>query len=137
MNSMSIDPPKTVDRSTYYSCRSIDTNSRSVEGEQCVDRSTKKVDRSTSAGNIFMHQISENPIFNTKSPQIFSPAVRCDCFGAILAVCFSINRAQPSRSIHASILSKSLSNSVCLSLSLSILGPAAEAEVIQSSLSLP
>jgi hypothetical protein len=110
-----------VDRSTYYSCRLIDTNSRSIEGEQCVDWSTKKVDRSTFVVNRFMHRIFENPIFNTKSPQIFFLAIGYDRFGAILAVRFSINRAQPSCSIHASILSKSLSISLPISLKFSSL----------------
>jgi len=70
-----------------------------------------------------MHQIF-NPIFNTKSLKIFVIAVRCDHFGAILAVRFSINRVQPSHSIHASILSKSLSISLPISLNfcLSLLG---------------
>jgi hypothetical protein len=88
-----------------------------------------------------MHRISENLIFNTKSPQIFSPAVRCGRFGAILAVHFTIKGAQSIPSIiHlislpklSQFLSQSLSNSA--SLSLSILGPAAKVEEIRSSLS--
>jgi len=113
MNSMSIDPL------TIHVDRSID-------GEQCVDQSTKKVDRSTSTGNKFMHQISENPIFSTKSSQIFFPAVGYDRFGAILAVHFSINRAQSFPLIThlnslpklSQFLSQSLSNSISLSLGL-------------------
>jgi hypothetical protein len=70
-----------------------------------------------------MHQISENLIFNTKSPQIFSTAVRCDCFGAILAVHFIIKGTQSFPLITHLIslpklsqtLSQSLSNSVSLS----------------------
>jgi hypothetical protein len=84
-----------------------------------------------------MHRISENLIFNTKSPQIFSPAVRCDHFGAILAVHFTIKGAQSIPSITHLISLPKLSQilSVCLSLSLSILGPAAKVEEIRSSLS--
>jgi hypothetical protein len=69
-----------------------------------------------------MHRISENLVFNTKSPQIFSPAVRCDRFGAILAVHFTIKGAQSFPLITHLIslpklsqtLSQSLSNSVSL-----------------------
>jgi hypothetical protein len=70
-----------------------------------------------------MHQISENLIFNTKSPQIFVLAVGYDHFGAILAVRFSINRAQSFPLIThlislpklSQFLSQSLSNSISLS----------------------
>jgi hypothetical protein len=83
-----------------------------------------------------MHPISENLIFNTKSPQIFSPAVRCDRFGAILAVHFTIKGAQSIPSItHLISLNFSPNLSQILSLSLSILGPAAKVEEIRSSLS--
>jgi hypothetical protein len=86
-----------------------------------------------------MHQIYENLIFNTKSPQIFSPAVRCDRFGAILAVHFTIKGAQSIPSITHLNFSPNLSQilflSLSLSLSLSILGPAAKEEEIRSSLS--
>jgi len=69
-----------------------------------------------------MHRISENLVFNTKSPQIFSPAVGCDRFGAILAVHFTIKGAQSFPLITHLIslpklsqtLSQSLSNSVSL-----------------------
>jgi hypothetical protein len=64
-----------------------------------------------------MHRISENLIFNTKSPQIFSPAVRCDRFGAILAVNFTINRAQSFPFITSQFSPKTLSNSLLISFS--------------------
>jgi hypothetical protein len=102
---------------------------RSIDGEQCVDQSTKKVDRSTSTGNKFMHKISENLIFNTKSSQIFFLAVRYDHFGAILAVRFSINRAQSFPLITHLIslpklsISLQISLKFCLSLALSRVSP--------------
>jgi hypothetical protein len=71
-----------------------------------------------------MHQISENLIFNTKSPQIYFLAVRCDRFGTILAVHFNINRAQSFPLItHLNSLpklSQFLSQALCPSLSLSL-----------------
>jgi hypothetical protein len=82
-----------------------------------------------------MHRISENLIFNTKSPQIFSPAVRCDRFGAILAVHFTIKGAKSIPSITHLNFSPNLSQILSLSLSLSILGPVAKVEEIRSSLS--
>jgi len=68
-----------------------------------------------------MHQISENLIFNTKSSQIFSSAVRCDCFGAILAVHFTIKGTQSfpliTHLISLPKLSPNLSQILSLSLS--------------------
>jgi hypothetical protein len=74
-----------------------------------------------------MHRIFENLIFITKSTQIFVLAVRCDHFGAILAVRFSINRAQSFPLITyldslpklSQFLSQALSPSLSLSLGLS------------------
>jgi hypothetical protein len=75
-----------------------------------------------------MHRISENPIFNTKSPQIFFLAVGYDRFRAILAVYFTINKTQSFPLIThlnslpklSQFLSQALSPSLSLSLSLSV-----------------
>jgi len=64
-----------------------------------------------------MHRISENLIFNTKSPQILSPAVRCDRFGAIVAVHFTINRVQSFPFNTSQFSPKTLSNSLLISFS--------------------
>jgi hypothetical protein len=74
-----------------------------------------------------MHRIFKNPIFITNSPQIIILAVRCDRFRAILAVRFSINRAQSFPLIThlnslpklSQFLSQALSPSLSFSLGLS------------------
>jgi hypothetical protein len=67
-----------------------------------------------------MHRIFENLIFNTKSSQIFSTAVRCDCFGAILAIHFTIKGTQSFPLITHLISLPNLSQILSLSLSRSV-----------------
>jgi len=87
-----------------------------------IDLPKKLIDQ-LSTENRFMLWITWDSIFITKSPQIFSPAVRCDHFGAILAVHFTIKQNPPliqfmlqSSTNLSRFLSRSLSNSVSLSL---------------------
>jgi hypothetical protein len=103
MISMSIDPL------TIHVDRSTQIVNRSRVNSVSIDPPKKSIDR-LSAGNRFMHRITWDSIFITKSIRIFVPAVRCNRFGAILAVCFSINRAHSFYLSRSSLFSNSLPN---------------------------
>jgi hypothetical protein len=98
MNSVSIDPPKlsinpltihVVDQSTQIVDRSTLNKWKICVDSVSIDPPKKSIDR-LSAENKFMHRITWDFIFNTKSPQIFFSAVGYDHFRMIWAVHFTI-----------------------------------------------